>query len=254
MILLVSAFLLEALPLIRHFSLKKRAQKPFPLYQNGKIALVISGMGKEHMISSLSYLVGRFPAFSHLSNIGYAGHGQARLGTLYLAGKLEQKNAPPFYSHLRKEWGHIAASTLISVETPEITFSQEALYDMEGYAFFQTALRFTSLENISVWKVVSDGPNDPFKKSSALMEKAAPHLIICLEEMAQNHRSDFLQENSSLPPHIHFTATEKIQAKKSLLYAKELGIDTAPFFKTTSSHAFLKKVQQAIQASAPTYA
>ncbi len=262
MLLIASAFLKEAAPFIHHLCLKKEEPQSSlcpekPVYTNEKITLIITGMGKKAMEKALISSMEK-RAFSFYLNIGYAGHPLHLPGKAFFAQKISQENASSFYPHIFPFMQRLSSSDLISVDKMEKKFSKDALYDMEGYAFFSTLIeKRIPLEAIASFKVVSDGPNHPFQKTSLWMEKAASELIPLVERLAEKTQRigdapDFL---IYLPKSLHFTTYQKERAKKLFHLAQSLGEEKV-FTKVTKTNAqaFLETVEHMIEQKALDYA
>lgn len=72
MILIHTALYCEANPIIEHLKLKQFQTKPYKIYKNEKIILVISGIGKLNTLNTLEDIFTKY-SFSKVFNIGIAG-------------------------------------------------------------------------------------------------------------------------------------------------------------------------------------
>lgn len=184
--LIAVALPFEAAPIIKALKLKQIEKRAFTLYENESYKLIVTGVGKMAMAAGVGYLYGscKNEAIHEFLNVGIAGHPTLALGSFILAHKITDLSA------LRDFYPHIPAGfkgdthPVLTIEKPAKEFSQNACYEMEASAFFQTAIRFTSVERIQVVKVVSDNQLSPFteltkEKVSDLIEKNL-HSILSL--------------------------------------------------------------------------
>lgn len=160
----------EAKPLVTHFKLKKdQNSHPFTLYYNDNTALTVSGCGKIAMAAAVAYALAKFKHSAHpvLVNVGIAGHKNATLGELFATHKITDiENSKHFYPQLIVK---LPCSTLAinTVSTPETTYNDDCLYEMEASAFYEIAARFTSGELIQAFKIVSDNQESPIHQIDA---------------------------------------------------------------------------------------
>jgi len=152
----------EAKPIVKHFGLKKRVSFPnFAIFHNGNICLTISGLGKTAMAAAVAY------SQAHLGNsvngiflnIGIAGHKTHTPGEIFCVDKITDMDSNKnFYPQLT---ANLPCPTLplLTVSKASSFYWENYLHDMEGSAFFETAIRFTSSELIQYLKIVSDNKN-----------------------------------------------------------------------------------------------
>ncbi|MRI58485.1 MAG: hypothetical protein C6H99_03150 [Epsilonproteobacteria bacterium] len=145
--LIHSATLAEATPLIEALGLQKVYQKPYLLYQGPSHKLVISGIGALHSASALGWALATDP--QDVLNIGYAA-GQ-KVGTLYNIHKVIDRCSDKVY--------HLTPSSALPNATCE-TYPRplhtpiKNLADMEASAVVVTTRRFG--RRCHILKVVSD--------------------------------------------------------------------------------------------------
>ena len=161
---LVTALTPEAAPLIEHYRLEKVDSNPmFPLYRNDTIYLVVSGIGKTLAAAATAYLhtkSGEMPNQPFL-NIGIAGHQRAITGVPRVASRItDQSTGQTWYpSQINRD--SMDRSTLITVETVERVYAEDAAYDMEAAGFYPIAWRASTAELVQSLKVISDHPGEP---------------------------------------------------------------------------------------------
>ncbi|XDD50393.1 phosphorylase [Leptospira sp. WS92.C1] len=167
MIFIVVALLPEAKPLITTLDLKiLRDQTSFPIYQNEKYSLVVSGIGKVCSAIATTFLLTQYKNEdrngSWIFNFGICGAPKeiSQIGESFLIHKITDrgtgKSGYPdilFKSSLRE-------SSLLTVDQP--VFENESvelpntLVDMEASGFFQASRKFFTSDKIRIVKTVSD--------------------------------------------------------------------------------------------------
>lgn len=91
---IVMATVLEAEPFIKGLSLRQCEKEPFAVYENNRIRVIISGIGKANAAMSCTYLIMKFHP-SDIFNLGAAGAtGPHVLGECYHIGKVIEPDRP----------------------------------------------------------------------------------------------------------------------------------------------------------------
>ncbi len=160
----------EAKPLIQFYGLKqKQSIHPFAIYKAGQIILTITGIGKVAMAGAVAYTLALFRDLPYpaMLNMGIAGHKTQSTGYLYRAIKIIDEDSskvyyPPLISKTISE-----TAVLTTVSKPVTQYKADQLYDMEGAAFYEIAVRFSSSELIQCLKIVSDNELTPIEKINA---------------------------------------------------------------------------------------
>lgn len=166
---LVVAHNLEARPLIDLFGMKKQQlDLAYPVYRNERgLGLIVSGMGKLAAAAASASLAAAQDGAESSSyawlNIGIAGHRSANIGCGLLAQKItEAASASSYYPSLLISG--FSCTDIISVDQPELSYAEDAAYDMEAFGFYSTASRFVTSELVQVFKIISDNPAHPATK------------------------------------------------------------------------------------------
>ncbi len=150
--------------MIQAWNLKKHPQKhPFTIYFNDEYVLVVSGIGKTSMASSIGYALAYFgaPPSPILLNVGIAGHLNQPLGSIHLADKvIDADSSKRFYPQLPFT-APCPSHALATYSAPQSSYNQEFLCDMEGAAFVEIAAKFSSGELIQCLKIISDNEYSP---------------------------------------------------------------------------------------------
>ena len=105
-------------------------------------------------------------------NIGIAGHGWGKIGAGFLAHRIREKstgqNWYPAFTFDRP----CQSSALTTVIQPECNYRDNELYDMEAVGFYSTCTRFSSIELVHCFKVVSDNHNSGIERiNEAIVEE-----------------------------------------------------------------------------------
>ena len=160
---LVTALTPEALPLIEHYQLEQVDSDPlFPLYRNDTIYLVVSGIGKTLAAAATAYLhtkSGELPNQPFL-NIGIAGHHRSIAGAARVANRITDQSTGQTWYPPQIIRDSMERSALITVETVEREYAEDAAYDMEAAGFYPIAWRASSAELVQSLKVISDHPGE----------------------------------------------------------------------------------------------
>ena len=159
----VVALLNEAKPLIEKLRLKNLSiDSLHPIYANdaGTDWLVLTGVGQLNAASGSASLYQACPKSNSANwvNIGIAGSGTNSIGELFYVRSVRQKSTNTknsFYPFILPNL-KIKTADLITTDLPETNYNQEALFDMEAWAFYKILQKKVTRELISVFKVVSD--------------------------------------------------------------------------------------------------
>lgn len=162
------ATLLEADPFIRALSLQELERKPFAIYGNGNLRLIISGVGKANAAMASAYLVQSFhPA--RMCNLGAAGatNNQCRLGDCYHVTSIIEPDRPHLKTgdpvmHTPQSLKGFSTAILATqdravidpAERARVATLQARLVDMEGASVVQACSCFGI--PCCVFKFVSD--------------------------------------------------------------------------------------------------
>lgn len=169
MLLIVTALMIEAAPLISHFDLKRdMSAHAFPVYHNNAVMLIISGVGKVRSAMATTWLTASVKADAEsliLVNIGFCGTSRQAcpVGQLVLAGKVtDMDTGRAYYPDLRKD--NLLPVVALCCHSRPVTVTQmvpaltdgDVWCDMESAGFMEAAARFLSAERILILKIVSD--------------------------------------------------------------------------------------------------
>lgn len=147
----------EARSVIDFYGLKQCIEKPFRIYRNDEIVLVVSGIGQENVSTALGFAFGRYGVDNAIwLNIGVCGASSAELGRAFVVNKcINYSTGDAVYPPQLADHS-FGTSQLFTVDAPEQRYMEEGLYDMEAFSFFRAATRFSSSEWVQSVKLVSD--------------------------------------------------------------------------------------------------
>ena len=233
---LVVAHTLEAKPLVQVFGLEKLEHDPYPLYRNDSgLALIVAGMGSGRTGVAVTTLGDRQKDSRNRVrgwlNIGIAGHQQEALGRGLLAHKISDRlSGKSFYPPmlLRED---LFSSDVITVDQPEFDYHENAAYEMEAFGFDDAACRYSTIELVQVYKIISD---NPFNSVEGINQKTvsewflsnADDITRLLTRLAElvvktNTQVALPQEIDEFSSQLRFSSTQKIQLGRLIqrLYA-----------------------------------
>lgn len=217
----------EAKPLIRSWKLKKHPNKhPFTIYADDQRAVIITGIGKVAMACAVGYTLASFPESRQpiLINLGIAGHRQHSLSSLFLADKIvDGDTGKKFFPQL--PFSAPCPTLTVTTQThPCDDYAENCLHDMEAAAFYETAVKFSTVELIHCLKIVSDNERSSLNNiSETLVEEWCGRqlaeinsLLAQLSSLRQSLPTMDLTLYQQLLGQFHFTATNALKLKALL--------------------------------------
>ena len=252
MINLVVALPAEAKPLIDHFFLKPTHAKPFRVFstkprggpaansggQNESVRLIISGMRKEKSARAVSFLYELSGVQDEVwINIGIAGHRDHAIETGVLAHKIidlktNESWYPAFVFH-----SPCATGTLLTVSRAVSRYQSPYVYEMEASGFYESALRYSTVELIHCYKIISDNSKSSHWKvtprlAEQMIENRLSDITFLIAELGR--RAESLSalhiKTEELEPFFkrwHFTVTQQFQLRRLLRRLKTFTSDQA---------------------------
>lgn len=191
MIRLLVALPAEARPLIDRYQLQPLQQKPFAVYGNEGMHLVVSGVGGFNAIAATAFLQGltHDQGEGPWINYGICGHRDHDLGTPLLAHKVRDAVSGHSGYPIFACKPPCATAEVVSVPKPVTDYPDASAYDMEAAAFWPTARRFAGVERSHCLKIVSDNPGSSIdalnaEKISALCTAGLATLEALLNALA----------------------------------------------------------------------
>jgi nucleoside phosphorylase len=151
MILIHTALFSEAKPLIDYFNLKQYDTKPYKIFKNSSIVLIVSGVGKINTNNALDIVFEKYK-FTNAFNLGTAGSSNTdiNIGDIFCTNQ-KIKN--------------IDFKELKTVDFAKKSIDKKVcLYDMEAKYFLIKCLNYLENKDIFVLKIVSDYCDDKICK------------------------------------------------------------------------------------------
>jgi len=204
-------------------------EKPFDLYRVehsdgiGSIELVITGIGALSVSSALGWVAGRDRNSDEQRlwlNVGTAGHVDRGLGSLLLVhGVGDEVQQRSHYPPLVAKWQG-DTDAVLSVSAPTSNYPIGAAVDMEAYAFFNVAIRFSDSELVQSLKVVSDNEQSGVEHLNAKKLTELVHMNIDEIQQFAHSFAAIKRENLivdyALLSHLSGTHSQRLQAHELL--------------------------------------
>jgi len=212
MLNIVTALKIEAKPIIDHFNLKLSDG----IYQNENINLIITGAGKIKSAINTALLLSKQK--NPILNIGIAGSDKYEVGSGFFIHKITDFDTgynyyPDFFTKPSEE--------IVCMSKPGKYFN---LVDMESSAFFEASYKFLNVNEIILYKIVSDTPSH--KPDKAKIPNLVKEHITIIEEIIEkfNKKEDFFEEIENTlneaKEKMKLTKTQENQLKKILITYK----------------------------------
>lgn len=219
-LLWVMALAAEAKPVIRQLRLKKTLQETrFPLYENKRHALIVSGTGKTKAAIAATYLMSREPNPCALINFGLCASRDASLtpGKLILPDQvIDRDTGMRYYPDLFFS-SQLSRCTLechpgLVRDTSDLT-PEAACADMESAGIMEASRRFLKTHQVLLLKVISD-PMQP----SSVKRQDLPSLLQEAMGQLDGILLPFAKQARPLPDFIAARQNNLMQSLQSLLH------------------------------------
>lgn len=192
----------EAKPVIDFYRLKKSsAGHGYDLYSKNDMACIVSGIGETSMAAATIQAASLFRHQPNLCwiNLGIAGHNDFAIGTTVLVSKVTQAGNAGSIDPILPKQQLIETAALISQANENTRYHENALFDMEAYAFFSNIHRSASLPSCQSLKVIGDNkhnlPDRNKARISALIADNMPAIAefaLQLQHIAAQQDADIL--------------------------------------------------------------
>lgn len=160
----------EAKPWVDFYHLKKSIDRPFKVYSKPgfEIEIVITGIGANSMSTAVGWIAGRADLQQRVwLNLGIAGHLDRQIGeAVRVHSFIDATDLSHNYPPLVAKWSG-DSEALMSVNAPTNSYPDAAMVDMEGLAFYRSAIMFSSPELVSSIKVISDNQEHSVERLNA---------------------------------------------------------------------------------------
>lgn len=212
----------EAAPLIERLSLKHTSSPIFETYENERIRLIITGLGKINAASAAGFCLGRYGTDSHYINYGTAAGKDMQIGKTFFAAQIidESSSKECFPDIADHSFPHVSLHTVdkpilisnspesISTgESAEISISDTTetgsllsptgdsikasriseklpIYDMEAFGIFSALKNAVTPDRITIIKTVTDSGTPDFSKTKQMLENSADTVCDYIEKLA----------------------------------------------------------------------
>ena len=265
MILIVIALPSEAKPFCERHKLKLRCERPFKVFQNEKMAVILSGVGVESSAAAVGFLGGLFDREQcHVwFNVGIAGHQRFEIGTVVMAHKIsrwgDDRNwfpdfavKPPF-----------PTAEIMSCNKAVNDFPDNYVCDMESAGFMAAVEKFAPPHLTQVIKVVSDneksGTSHVNKKFvSALIEQSLGKIQCVIDEIKDFDcdlgDSAISDQQRLIQSRWRFTVSQSLQLQRELRRFSALSDGRAPETRDLNNCRTAREVINIIRKMANTNA
>jgi hypothetical protein len=258
MINLIVAIPCEAKPLIQHLRLQKQDYRSYDLFMRDNLRLLVCGVGKLAAASACAWLQGLTEQQNNHNptawlNIGIAGHGYQPLGSGLLAHRISEPGSDRRWYPGFIQRPPCPSSALISVDRAETRYHDNALYDMEAAGFYASCSRFSTIELIHCFKIVSDNrfsgiENISATRVSQLVDDQLATIDLLIEQL--QHSQQQLGQQQQVPEqfseclqHWRFSHYQRQQLRQLLLRRQTL-MPGQPLWQTDFST--LKNAKQVL--------
>lgn len=190
MLRFVVALQAEARPLVDRFRMETVHDGPFRVYQGEGAWLVVSGQGKAAAAAAVAYL--------HLMsggalgrawlNVGVGGHSRRPVGEGVVAHKVtDHASGLSWYPQLVVD-SPGPTVPLLTIERVEEEYSPPWVYETEAAGFVPIACRFSLVELVHCYKVISDNPDATLSRqmSGAYVEELIQRNLEGIEGFARS--------------------------------------------------------------------
>ncbi|MFL0250518.1 hypothetical protein ACJDT4_08800 [Clostridium neuense] len=225
----------EAEEIISYFHLKKNSYiSSFQEFDGDNVKLIISGTGKINAACAVGYILSQNKPQNNdlFINIGICGSDSREEGEAFFINKIKDVDSgEEYYPDILIK--HPFKEAYLETHSRVVSHGQiPDLCDMEGSAFFKSALKFMYHHQIAVIKVVSDTSNnksidgDYIKKIVGQnLEKVKVYIDYYTESISKD---EFFTEKdkfimSTINENLKLTESQNIQFKKAYIALKLRG-------------------------------
>ncbi len=180
----------EAQALVEHWRLNALRERPFRVYGDGDLRVLVSGVGSHASAAAVGYAAGLDDSRADdiWLNIGIAGHAHHALGTPLLAARVSHHGRDGAWYPSLLFTPPCAAAELVTHDVAVTDYPAEACCDMEAAGFMAATSRIASGDLVQVFKVVSDNAESGIAviertRVHGLMHAALPTITALLERL-----------------------------------------------------------------------
>lgn len=180
----------EAAPLIGRLSLKHTPSPIFETYENDRVRLIITGLGKINAASAAGFCLGRYGTDSHYINYGTAAGKDMQIGKTFFAAQIidESSSKECFPDIADHSFPHVSLHTvdkpILISNSPESISEKLPIYDMEAFGIFSALKNAVTPDRITIIKTVTDSGTPDFSKTKQMLENSADTVCDYIEKLA----------------------------------------------------------------------
>ena len=180
----------EAAPLIERLSLKHTSSPIFETYENERIRLIITGLGKINASSAAGFCLGRYSTDTHYINYGTAAGKDMQIGKTFFAAQIidESSSKECFPDIADHSFPHVSLHTvdkpILISNSPESISEKLPIYDMEAFGIFSALKNAVTPDRITIIKTVTDSGTPDFSKTKQMLENSADTVCDYIEKLA----------------------------------------------------------------------
>lgn len=180
----------EAAPLIERLSLKHTSSPIFETYENERIRLIITGLGKINAASAAGFCLGRYGKDTHYINYGTAAGDNTQIGQTFFAAQIidEASGREYFPDIADHSFPHVSLHTvdkpILISNSPESISEKLPIYDMEAFGIFSALKNAVTPDRITIIKTVTDSGTPDFSKTKQMLENSADTVCDYIEKLA----------------------------------------------------------------------
>ena len=180
----------EAAPLIGRLSLKHTPSPIFETYENDRVRLIITGLGKINAASAAGFCLGRYGKDTHYINYGTAAGKDMQIGKTFFAAQIidESSSKECFPDIADHSFPHVSLHTvdkpILISNSPESISEKLPIYDMEAFGIFSALKNAVTPDRITIIKTVTDSGTPDFSKTKQMLENSADTVCDYIEKLA----------------------------------------------------------------------
>ena len=253
----------EAQALVAHWRLNAQRERPFRVYGDGDLRVLVSGVGSHASAAAVGYAAGLDDSRADdiCLNIGIAGHAHHALGTPLLAARVSHHGRDLAWYPSLVFTPPCATSALITYDHAVTDYPTDACCDMEASGFMAATSRIASGDLVQVFKVVSDNAASGIgvierTRVHGLMQAALPAITALVErvrEVALRLPVAAADElTSALLTRWHFSHTQTTQLRQLLqrraLLTAQAALDMQTLTDCRNAAAVLARLRAEVDA------
>jgi len=175
---ILAALNCEVKSVIDFYKLKKVRSRPFDYYAGSSyntkldktfaVNVLVSGLGTQNMTTACGWLAGHIDHMNSIwLNLGSAGHKFLDVNEIVRVHRaIDMQTGASYYPSMTAKWSGLNKPLFTFGDTC-VDYPEDAVVDMEGAAFFNTASRFSNRELVQSLKIISDNEDESVERLNA---------------------------------------------------------------------------------------